>query len=317
MQFISFLRIIRPVNLFIIVFTQYMVRYAFLYPAYKYVGFPLQLNEWVFALFSLAFVLMAAGGYIINDYYDVEIDKVNKPGKVIIGEKIKPSHALIAYWVLSIAGLLIGSWSSYKAGLPALSSVFFIYMSGLWYYSNTLKYEFILGNLVVAFFLGLVPFCSGIIELYADIKNPGFEQSGLNFTYLLYWIIGISVFAFISTLAREIVKDIEDMEGDAAQGCRTLPIVMGKEAARRIVQFLLMLIVFLLAYLQYQQWKVDDMKSILYFTFLIQLPLISIIVMMNKASVPKDYHRLSNWIKLLMVSGISYLFVFAYACLHP
>jgi 4-hydroxybenzoate polyprenyltransferase len=315
MKALQLLRLVRPLNLIIILFTQYMVRFAFFYPAFRYAGFSLQLNESVFAVFSLAFVFMAAGGYVINDYYDVEIDKINRPEKVIVGEHIEPKNILTAYWVLSLSGVIMGCFASVKSGLPVLSTVFLFYLVGLWFYSKNLKYQFLTGNITVALFLALVPLTAGIIELYADNKNPDFVKSGLNLIFLFYCIMGISLFAFLSSFAREIVKDMEDMEGDQTMGCRTLPIVMGKEAARRIVQFLLLVMFFLLCYVQYQQWVVKDLKSFIYFSVFIQLPIIFIIAKMNGASVPKDYHKASNWLKMLMVSGICYLFVFAYTCL--
>jgi 4-hydroxybenzoate polyprenyltransferase len=312
----NYLKLIRPINLLMILFTQYVVRFAFLYPIFKYSGFSLQMNEALFAVFAFSFVFMAAAGYIINDYYDVEIDKVNKPGKVIIGTLVKKSDALIAYWVLSILGIIMGCWASYKVGLPQLGAVFFIYISGLWYYSTNLKYQFMLGNLTIAFFLAIVPLTAGIVELYADVKSPLFANKEINFVFLFYSIIGISLFAFISTLVREIVKDMEDIPGDKSAGCRTLPIVMGLDAAKKIAQFLLLVMLFLLGYLQYEQWKLSDWKSLIYISLFMQLPLIYIITKVGSASSPKDFHRVSTWIKILMVSGISYLFVFAYSCIH-
>jgi len=308
----AYLKLVRPLNLLLILFTQYMVRFAFLYPILRYAGFSLQLNEAVFAVFSLAFVFMAAGGYIINDYYDVAIDKVNKPEKVIIGNQIEPSTALVLYWIFSLLGLVMGCFASYLCGLPALCTIFFIYFSGLWFYSTNLKYQFLAGNIVVAFFLALVPLTAGIVELYADNKLPAFRHSSLDPILIFFGIAAISLFAFLSSLAREIVKDMEDVEGDKVSGCRTVPIVMGNLAAKRITQFFLLIMFFLLCYLQFQQWKVNDMKSFIYITCFIQVPLIFIIAMVNKGKSSNDFHRISKGLKALMVSGISYLFVFAY-----
>src|SRR5580692_6727007 len=100
--FLSYLRLIRPFNLIMIVFTLYMVRLCFILPVLSFSNSPLQVSEFAFALFALAFGMVAAGGYIINDYYDVEIDKVNKPGKGVIGDSVSKSSALTSYWVLNI-----------------------------------------------------------------------------------------------------------------------------------------------------------------------------------------------------------------------
>ena len=309
---LPFIRLIRPLNLIMILFTQYMVRFAFFYPVYKAVGFSLQLNEFVFFMFSMAFVFMAAGGYIINDYCDMQIDKINKPDKVIIGNIIPVKQALTAYWVLSGIGISIGVLASYKAGLPSLGLLFFIYLSGLWFYSNTLKYIFLMGNIVIALFLALVPFTAGLIELYADVKNTLFNNANIDFGYILSWVTGISVFAFFSTLAREIIKDMEDIEGDTQAGCKTIPIVLGVPDTKRVVQFLLLLIFFLLGYLQYQQMKANDSVSFSYLLVFLQIPILYIVRMISKAKTSPDFHKVSFALKWLMVSGISYLFVFAY-----
>src|ERR1700722_7767196 len=113
-RIIAFFRLIRFPNLIIILFTQYMIRYAFLYPYFKVQGFSLQLDEPLFLVFALAFICLAAGGYIINDYYDVKADKVNKPEKVIIGKNISPDIALLLYSPLTITGVCLGCWASTK-----------------------------------------------------------------------------------------------------------------------------------------------------------------------------------------------------------
>ena len=116
------------------VFTLYMVRLFFISSSTEYPEIHLHVNELTYALFSLSFVLIAAGGYIINDYYDIEIDKINKPGKVIIGNTISTNSALNTYWILNICGLIIGFWSSYKAGIPLLGTLFLF--SGCYVYCS-------------------------------------------------------------------------------------------------------------------------------------------------------------------------------------
>ena len=324
MQLMPFFRLIRPLNLLMILFTQYMVRYALLYPIFKALaGIGLQLHETIFALLSFAFVLMAAGGYIINDYYDVKIDTVNKPDKVIIGRQLKPVNALTLYWILSIVGLASGCWASYKMGLPALSAVFFIYFVGLWFYSYKLKYIFFAGNFIVAFFIALVPFVSGIVELFAFTEH--FQLHDSDWVPKVFVIVCVvSIFAFLATLVREIVKDMEDIEGDVTQGCRTLPVVMGITGAKRVAQFFLLIVIFLSGFVEY--WFCTGISSgfftlrfllpILYISCLIQVPSFWIIIRLNMASLSKHFHKVSNWLKILMLTGISYLFVFAYLCLR-
>jgi 4-hydroxybenzoate polyprenyltransferase len=315
-RILAFFRLIRFPNLIIILFTQYMIRYAFLYPYFKVQGFSLQLNESLFFVFALAFTCLAAGGYIINDYYDVKADNINKPGKVIVGDTISPDMALLFYWVLTITGVAIGCWSSTKIGLPNLGLLFFFYASGLWFYTTSFKYMFLVGNLLVALFIAFVPFTAGFVELYTCASHTTITVTGIHFTPLLYGIGAISVFAFLTTLAREIVKDIEDMEGDVNAGCRTLPIVLGVRAGKIAAWLVLLLVFILLGILLVKCIQIKGWLSVIYIIGFIIIPLLLIAVNLFKTKASKDFHKISTWLKLLMLSGISYLFVFAYILLR-
>ncbi len=140
---LSYIRLVRPLNLLIILLTLYMVRLSFASPPFFiFLYRPLQVPATMYALFSIAFICMAAGGYIINDYYDIEIDKINKPGKVIIGNALTARSALIAYWVISISGTIMGFLSCCVAGVPLLGFLFLFYLLALWFYSYKLKSAF-------------------------------------------------------------------------------------------------------------------------------------------------------------------------------
>jgi 4-hydroxybenzoate polyprenyltransferase len=281
-----------------------MVRFALVHPMLKMSGFELNVNEVVFVLFVLSFILMAAGGYVINDYYDVKIDELNKPDKLIIGRIITHAVALKIYWLLSITGFLLGCFISFYSHVSWLSSVFLFYFIGLWYYSYKLKYKFLVGNLIVAFSIALVPLAAGIIEDY-----PLLLSRNDNASFILYWLLGTSFFAFLSTLIREIVKDIEDMQGDASAGCRTVPIVMGEKGAKMVVQLLLGIMFVLFCIMEYLNMRDAIWLLATYLTVFILVPIVIIMIMMARATLSKHYHRVGNWLKLLMVSGICFLFV--------
>jgi 4-hydroxybenzoate polyprenyltransferase len=311
--FLSYIRLIRPFNLTMIVFTLYMVRFCFILPVLSFSSFHLQVSEWAFALFAIAFGLIAAAGYIINDYYDVEIDRINKPGKEIIGSVVSKSSALTSYWILNVVGIIIGFWSCHKAGTPILGTLFLFYLIGLWLYSYKLKSTFLFGNLLISVFLGIVPLASAYIEAQADLKMP----EAINSFIILPIRTGawaIAGFAFFSTLIREIVKDMEDLEGDMLAGCYTMPIVLGNKKVKVLVLILVFLLIALLGILQYNTWSSGWRNSFYYILVFIQLPCLIVIWKMLKASIPKDFHRISTWLKIIMLTGICYLFVFAYEC---
>lgn len=311
--FLSYFRLIRSFNLIMIVFTLYMVRFYFIIPALNFFNFSLQVKEPVFALFALSFTFIAAGGYIINDYYDVAIDKINNtPGKVIIGNTVSARSALINYMILSGCGLITGAWSCYKAGVPLLELLFVFYVIGLWFYSYKLKLTFFWGNMLVAVFLGLVPLASAYIELQADKSNPESPDSIID--SLQSGAYAIALFAFLSTLIREMVKDIEDMEGDRMAGARTMPVVWGIDRVKISVQVLVLVMMALLGVFQYYAWTSGWHPTAYYVLILIQIPCLIILWKIQKASSQKQFHRVSIWLKTVMITGICYLFVFSYQC---
>lgn len=300
----SYIRLVRPFNLIIIAFTLYMIRWVLFYPPKS--NSPV--SELAYALFSFSFICMAAGGYIINDYYDIEIDKINKPGKVIIGDKISVRSALLAYWAISIAGIIGGVSISYLARVPLLGLLFVFYLVALWFYSYKLKSTFLLGNLLIGICIALVPLGGACIELCASNGSATFSNDEKAFVGKL--IFGIAVFAFLSTLIREIVKDVEDMEGDAIAGCRTMPVVVGVTKTKWIIFSLLVIVNILLGYAQYQVMDLG-IYPLLYFLVFIQVPLVVIMYRLFKAKIATDYHTVSNWLKVLMLTGIMYVFFLA------
>ena len=310
--FLAYLRLLRPFNLIMIAFTMDMVRFFLFGPLNWWTNFHFVISENTFMLFTLAFVLVAAAGYIINDYYDVEIDIINKPIKVVIGNLIHRKLALIGSIVLSICGIIAGFWSSINAGVPLLGLLFIFYALGLWLYSYKLKSTFLIGNLLIAIFLGLVPLAAAYIELQADLKSPDFINSTIGIIPYRIGAWTISGFAFLSTLIREIVKDMEDMEGDRIADCHTMPIVLGIKKVRIVVLLLLLIMLGLLSIFQQHNWEQGWHISFYYVLIAIQLPCLIVAWLIIKSTQQKEFHRISIWLKIVMLTGICYLFVFAY-----
>lgn len=302
--FLSYIRLVRPFNLIMILLTLYMVRLFLFYPQPH-----LPVNEVTYALFSLSFICMAAGGYIINDYYDVEIDKINKAGRVIVGNALSLRSVLTAYWIISTGGVITGFLSCYLAGVPLLGILFLFYLAALWFYSYKLKSTFLLGNILIGVCIALVPLAGACIELYANAGSAAFKSDEKTLVWEL--IAGIAAFAFLSTLIREIVKDAEDMEGDATAGCHTMPIVTGIKKTRWIIFSLIFLLNGLLAYAQYAAISLG-IYPFLYFLFFIQVPLIIIAYKLLKANGSTDFHKMSTWLKALMLTGTIYVFFLAF-----
>lgn len=308
----AFLKLIRWPNLLIVAFTQWLVRYCMFKPLLSINNMELQMNVFDFTLIMLSTVLIAAGGYIINDYFDVRIDSINNTHENVIDKKggIKRRWAIILHWLLSINGVLIGIALGIKYGMWKLGLINFLIAAGLWFYSTTLKRKLIFGNVLIACFTALVPLIPAIYELRLDYLAYETPISEDLFIPLWKWTIGLCTFAFLANLMREIIKDIEDIEGDKAFGCSTLPIAWGITQAKAIAAVYGVLLSIGVAYVQMLQYKSGDYISLGYFMVLIQLPVIFTIYKVIAADKTKEYTMASKLLKYIMFFGISYLILY-------
>lgn len=315
---IAFLKLIRIQNLLIIAFTQYAVRWCLVYPMIK-VGssyYELQLTEFQFFLLVLATVMIAAAGYIINDYFDVRIDKVNKPERMVIDKGVKRRVAIGAHTLINILAIAIALYVSYIIGSWRLVLVFFICAGGLWFYSTTFKRQFLVGNLIIATFTALVPLITVVYELIPIYRKYLPIEENLSFMSIWEYVIALSFFAFITTLLREIIKDIEDVDGDKEFGCKTMPIVIGIPATKNVAIVIVIATMICLGFIQREFLKLDDKRSFIYFIVALQLPLLFLIYKIKTAQVKTQFRFAGNFSKFIMLMGICYLFVFAWSILH-
>lgn len=312
---LAFLKLIRIQNLLIIAFTQYMVRWCLLYPLLTWHDFELQLTNFQFFLLVLSTVMIAAAGYIINDYFDVAIDKVNKPERMVIDKGVKRRVAMGAHTVINILAILIALYVSYQAGSMKLIVVHILCAAGLWFYSTHFKRQFLIGNVMISIFTSLVPFIVGLYELlpvhkiYAEMIDETSLRDEWRF------VLGISFFAFIVTMLREIIKDMEDVEGDMKYGCKTMPIVLGIKASRNISIALALITMLFLVYFQSIKWSTGNLIGSLYIGIALQLPFIYLIYRLVTSKDKRDFRVAGNTAKFIMLTGVCYLFVFAQAIL--
>ena len=314
---IAFLKLIRLPNLLIIAFTQYMIRLCLIEPILNSAGFELQMSDFEFAMLVLAVVFVSAAGYIINDYFDVRIDNINKPDQLVIDKGVKRRVAMGAHAVLSCIGVAIGIFLSWKCNiLMAGSTLFTLSVVGLWFYSTSFKYQFITGNVLVSFLTGMTPFMVALFEVPLDIikynTQLADQQLNLNTTLtstILVWTGAYAVAAFGLSLIREMIKDMEDVEGDMEYGCRTIPIVLGMQKAKTIASAMILLFMAGIGYVQHHQLASHNKYSFCYFLVLIQLPLLFILFRTFTAKEKKHFHLASVVVKIIMLAGISFLFL--------
>ncbi|MBE9517158.1 MAG: geranylgeranylglycerol-phosphate geranylgeranyltransferase, partial [Bacteroidetes bacterium] len=285
----SVFSLLRFPNLLIIAFTQYAMRYLLMEPLLPSDSFELQFGDFQFALLVFSTMLIAAAGYIINDYFDTRADLINKPTRVVVGVAISRKVAMILHLVLNIMGVGIGVYLAFYVGLPALSLVFMLSTGLLWFYSTNYKKQFLVGNLTVAFLTALVPLMVVLFEIPLLNREYGevMIRYDADFNYLFAWVSAFSFFAFITTLIREIIKDAEDFEGDNAYGMKTVPIVLGAFWTRLLVVMLIAVSIFTLLFLlfKYIFFSVDpvDYISLVYFSIFLLLPLILLAIQVMAA----------------------------------
>lgn len=296
------LRLIRYKNLLIIVLTMVIVRYALIGQF-----MPLQLSMVGFALLVLATVCISAAGYIINDYFDVNADMMNRPEKVIIGKSINRRNAMILQLCLDIVGCVCGGLLSYGIGRPGYTFIFIFIAGILWFYSTTFSKEPIIGNVVIALLVASVPIIELFYEMIPLLAMPlnVLAEMHIRFEEILVWGCGYAVFAFLLTLQREMVKDIEDVEGDRSYGRNTLPIAYGVNTARYATIGVSLVVIAAMIFAQV--CKLHDLYSLLFLNIGIVVPLLYVLFILIKASKVDDYSRCSLILKLVMVMGLVYL----------
>jgi len=315
----AFLNLIRWHNLIIVILTMVLMRYAVLEPVIGKIGviltngtggespMVLQFSLFDFILLVAATVFLTAGGYVINDYFDIKTDLINK-GKVIVGTRIPRRTAMMWHNIFNIVGVSIGFYISWKDGYFWLGTMFLLVSGLLYFYSASYKRQFLIGNLVVATLVAMVPLLVALYEWPALYRYYTINAESLpDINVILYWVGGFALFAFLTTLTREIIKDIEDFEGDIAYGRNTIPVVTGIVAAK-IISVSLIVITIALLYLVWYLF-INDKVTLIYLSAAIVLPLIYVIFKVVVSNDRKQLHNASSIMKVVMLTGILYSLV--------
>lgn len=306
MHIIAFFRLIRIQNLIIVAITQYLVRWCIFAPILQSGGLTLQLTEFDFFLLVLSTVLITSAGYVINDYFDRKSDLINKPKSVVIGKEIRRRSAMAYHIIFNIIGILCGFYISIKAGIPLLGLIFAAVSGLLWFYSTTYKKQLLVGNLIVAFLISMVPLIILLFEfmILKNVYDNVLETFRSSLKYISAWVSGYAGFAFLLTLAREIIKDTEDFKGDYIDGSQTLPIVIGVRYTKAIITFLLLTTIVGLFYVYFIH--LTNKFTLYYICITLVLPLAYVIYRIIAATEKKDYYASSILTKIIMISGLLY-----------
>lgn len=316
-KIIAFLKLVRIENLLMIALTQILLRYYVLQKVLSINDIELALNSALFYLMVLSTVLIAAAGYIINDYFDVKTDLINHPDTVVLDRVIKRRWAIILHITFTAAGIAIGMYAALKTGYLRLAIFHFAAATLLWFYSTDLKKKLLVGNVVVSLLTAAVAFMPIVFEMgVMQKRSPGFifENSQAVLSSLKITCI-FSLFAFVTSLAREIIKDMEDFKGDQATGGHTLPIVMGMRVSKLNAFFLLVITALLLMFVVYNTIRFQRVLfsiNIVYIALALILPLTALAIYVVRASESRHFKRASLFLKVIMLLGLCYSFIFYY-----
>ncbi len=268
---LDYLKMVRGLNLFIVALTQYLTAIFLVGTRGNWLEI---ITDKGFFLLVSSTVIITSAGYLINDYYDIKIDYVNKPERVQVGRTLRRRWVIAGHTTLNFLGIAIGFYIS-----PVIGIINFMAAFLLWLYSNQLKRLPFVGNLVVAMLTGTTLFLVG--EYFEDRE---------------YLILTYAIFAGFITLIREIIKDMEDIKGDERFGCKTLPIIWGIANTKKFIYGLIILFTITV-------WLMIGSISTLLPIGLI-LTLILLIFGLAKADTVREYHRLSSFCKVIMLLGV-------------
>ena len=275
LKVLSLFSVVRGYNILVIALAQYLASIYILAPELPVRKVVFDINLFVIVIAS---AMVIAAGYIINNFYDAEKDLINKPRKSMLDRLVSQRFKLTTYFVLNFLAVIAASYVSFRA-------VFFFssYIFGIWIYSHKLKKIPFLGNFISAT-LAITPFFVVFIY-YKNIQPVIFMHA---------------VFLFLLILAREMIKDLENISGDLAQNYKTIPIIYGARTSKVLIS-LLILLTLVPSLLLIFKFDVGYMN--LYFMLCVVL-LILFIFLLFKAKARKDYVWLHNILKLIIVMGV-------------
>lgn len=296
-------RLTRIPNLIIIALVLYLQRWCIVVPGMQQSGIE---PGWTgYGFIVLGTVLLAAGGYLINDYFDTEIDALNRPEKAVSLRLIPPGTIRTAYIAATLAGLISIAWACYLSGMFVLWLVYLLAAVILLWYSYQLKKVLFLGNLTVAFASAFTMPAAWLFDLLSvsGWSSIGFTAANV-YTGISIRVMIYSLFAFLISVAREIIKDIEDMEGDSLYGCRSLPVVYGVLVAKRIIIACFALILVVLCFWQIDLFKTGHSDIAVYLAIAVDLPLFWLTAFVFRIRTKAESHRGGLMTKIIMVTGI-------------
>ena len=279
-------------------------------PILTQAAFGEQLPGYLLFLLIAGTMLIAAGGYVENDYFDIKIDRINRPDQVIITRTISKETAVRLSWMLNIIGFACGVTAATFLQSITVGMIFILVPGLLWFYSASYKRLFMIGNLTISLLAAMTPLLVAMANIAILKQRYGIILPYTTLTHDLYvWLGGFALFAFLLTWIREIIKDIQDQMGDRELECHTMPVVWGETWTK---VFVTVLILFTLALIGHLWWHVLPFErgweslSTRYIALGVVTPLLGVLGLLWNAKIPSDYKTCQQLVKFTMLLGMLY-----------
>jgi len=294
------LNLIRYKNLFMIAFIQCLIKYIFFnLPQFTSANLTTALNTTTFTALVFATLCIAAAGYIINDIYDVEADAINKPNKQIVGKYISEDFANNLFMGFTFVGVLLGFYVSWQIDKTSFASVFLIASGLLYAYATSLKSTILVGNVIVSALVSLSILIVGIFEITPMI-TPDTQEA---YVFMFKFLVDYAIFAFLINLIREIVKDLEDVDGDYKADYNTLPLAIGRKRTSNVA-FALCLATIAIVFYYVLTYLFENTYLMLYFIIAIIGPLLYCAVKLINAKSNAHFTHISLILKMTLFLGM-------------
>ena len=303
----SFFCLIRWTNLLMVAMMMLLVYRCVMSPLDYFTTIDVFPPSHAFFLLVMSLIFIVAGGYVINDYFDVETDKLNKPDKVLIPNVFSPKETKSFYVILTFVGLVAGLVSSIiilNVKFYMLFAVLLLITCLLYSYSVRYKRKLFVGNLIVSLLVAIAVFLPYLFELLYLSDNLLILSTCNDMAKnIVYFVLIYSVFAFLLTFIREIIKDAEDAEGDGRTHCRTIPVIYGLSKTKIMLYLLIVALLLLLFVYEFILYELELFVALSIIS-LVSLFSIFLIVKIYKAKEYRDFHKLSVLAKIMMFIGL-------------
>lgn len=303
--FKSLMQLFRLPNVLMIILTQVLLRYCIVLP-FLYADAPDAISPLPdFLILVAVTVFIAMGGYVINDYFDQKTDSINRPERQVVNRTISGQAAIQIHLILNGIAILLGFYLAWRIHTLTIALVFPFISALLWIYSARYKRELFWGNFIVAVLSACVILIVWLFEFFwMRLNAVQFVSVIAGIHSVTNVFLAYALFAFLVSMVREIIKDIEDAPGDAVVGCKTLPLVFGVAVSGYVAGAILVVMIFLLGFVQVILYRFGLFVVLWYFAGTVQSLAMFVVLRLAKASDKRDFHLLSNICKMIMLAGI-------------